>query len=106
MQWVREGVVLASEQSGPDALRMWRPWVVEEDDGSLRMWYSGSDGETSRILEAIREPGGDWKRLATAIDPGAAGDTDGFGVEAPCVVRTPGGYLRAYAGCGGEVAGL
>ena len=41
-----------------DSVRALRPWVLEEDDGTLRMWYSGNDGTTWRILEAI-QPGGD-----------------------------------------------
>ena len=44
----------------PDALRAWRPWVIEEPDGTLDMWYSGSDGTSSRILFAVRPVGGGW----------------------------------------------
>src|SRR3989442_7378419 len=106
MEWVREGMVLEPDPNGYDGLRMWRPWVLEEDDGSLRMWYSGNDGETWRILEAVREPGGGWRRAGVSIDVGAAGESDDFGVQAPCVVRTPGGYLMAYAGVDGDVSRL
>lgn len=84
-----------------DRLRAFRPSVVEEDDGTLRMWYSGHDGSTGRILEAVQEPGQSWKRLGVSVNVGWAGDTDTFGVEAPSVVRTPGGYLMAYAGSDG-----
>jgi hypothetical protein len=45
-------------------------------------------------------------RLGVAIDAGFAGDTDDYGVESPCVVKTPGGYLMAYAGFDGDVTRL
>jgi predicted GH43/DUF377 family glycosyl hydrolase len=104
---MREGEVFPPESSGEaDSLRALRPWVLEEDDGTLRMWYSGSDGETWRILEAIRPEGGAWERLGVAVDPGLAGDTDDYGVESPCVAKSPGGYLMVYAGFDGEVSRL
>jgi len=90
----------------PDALRAWRPWVIEEADGTLRMWYSGSDGTTSRILSAVRSPGGAWERQGVAIEPGFSGNDDSYGAESPCVVTTPGGYLMAYGGFDGEVTRL
>jgi predicted GH43/DUF377 family glycosyl hydrolase len=76
--------------------------VVEEDDGTLRMWYSGHDGTTSRILEAVQAPGQSWRRVGTAVDAGLAGDSDRYGVEASCVVRFESGYLMAYVGFDGE----
>jgi predicted GH43/DUF377 family glycosyl hydrolase len=70
------------------------------------MWYSGHDGTTWRILEALKRPMGEWERLGVAIDTGFAGDSDDYGVESPCVMKTPGGYLMAYAGSDGEVTRL
>lgn len=98
----------------PDSLRALRPWVLEEGNGVLRMWYSGHDGTTGRILAAIRRPGGPpggtsdgaWERRGIAVDAGFAGESDQYGVESPCVVRTPGGYLMAYAGFDGETTRL
>jgi predicted GH43/DUF377 family glycosyl hydrolase len=107
VEWVREGQVFALGPPGePDSLRAMRPWVLEEDDGALRMWYSGHDGTTGRILAAVQRPGAAWERLGVAIDAGFAGDSDEYGVESPCVVRTPGGYLMAYAGFDGEATRL
>jgi len=107
VECVREGEVLLPEVSGEaDSLRAWRPWVLEEDDGTLRMWYSGDDGTTSRILEAVQRGGGTWERLGVVIDAGFAGDSDEYGVESPCVVKTPGGYLMVYAGSDGDVTRL
>jgi len=70
------------------------------------MWYSGNDGTTWRILEAIQPGGGTWERVGVALDAGFAGDSDNYGVESPCVVKTPGGYLMVYAGFDGDVARL
>jgi hypothetical protein len=103
----REGEVFLPGVSGEaDSLRAWRPWVLEEDDGTLRMWYSGNDGKTWRILEAVQREDGTWGRLGVPIDAGFAGDTDDYGVESPCVVQTPGGYLMVYAGFDGDVTRL
>jgi predicted GH43/DUF377 family glycosyl hydrolase len=107
MEWVREGEVFApAPPGGPDSLRTLRPWVLEEDGAALRMWYSGHDGTTGRILAAVRRPGEAWERLGVAIDAGFAGDSDQYGVESPCVVHTPGGYLMVYAGFDGEATRL
>lgn len=107
MDWMPDTDVFKTGSAGePDTLRVWCPWVLEEDDGTLLMWYSGSDGQTSRILSAIQRPGEPWERLGIGIDAGCAGETDGYGVEAPCVVRSPGGYLMVYGGFDGEISRL
>jgi predicted GH43/DUF377 family glycosyl hydrolase len=41
-----------------------------------------------------------------SLAPGLAGETDGYGVESPCVVRVPSGYLIVYGGFDGELARL
>lgn len=107
MDWIREGEIsLPRTADAPDSLRAWRPWVLEQPDGSLRMWYTGSDGTTSRVLSAARSTGGVWERLGIAVDAGFAGDTDSYGTESPCVVKTPGGYLMVYGGFDGELSRL
>jgi predicted GH43/DUF377 family glycosyl hydrolase len=105
--WIREGAAFAGRAPAePDGLRALRPWVLQEGGDTLRMWYSGHDGTTGRILAAVRQRGGAWERLGVAIDAGLAGDSDQYGVESPCVVHTPGGYLMAYAGFDGEATRL
>lgn len=103
MSWVRHRAVLTG--SGPwaefDRLRSFRPSVLAADDGTLRMWYSGHDGSTGRILEAVQEPGQLWRRLGISIDAGFSEDSDAFGVDSPSVVPTPVGFLMAYAGSDG-----
>jgi predicted GH43/DUF377 family glycosyl hydrolase len=107
VEWIREGAAFASRTPAePDSLRALRPWVLEEAGDALRMWYSGHDGTTGRILAAVRRPGGAWERLGVAIDAGFAGDSDRYGVESPSVVHTLGGYLMAYAGFDGEATRL
>jgi predicted GH43/DUF377 family glycosyl hydrolase len=107
MEWVRAGEVFApGRPGGPSNVRMLRPWVVEEQTGELRMWYSEHDGITGRIMVAIQRPGRDWEPLGVAIDAGLAGDSDQYGVESPCVVPTPGGYLMAYGGFDSETTRL
>jgi predicted GH43/DUF377 family glycosyl hydrolase len=107
VEWVREGTALTPGRSGePDAARMSRPWVLEDNGGGWRMWYSGHDGTTGRILTAVQRPGAEWMRQGVAIDAGFAGDSDRYGVESPSVVHTPGGYLMAYAGFDGDAVRL
>jgi predicted GH43/DUF377 family glycosyl hydrolase len=87
-----------------DWLRSYRPSVLEEDDGTLRMWYSGHDGEKGRILEAIQEPGVAWRRVALSIDaptsPDQSGNGNGTGVHSPSVVQSGDGYVMAYVESG------
>ena len=107
MEWIREGEVpLPRTARGPDCLRALRPVVLEDPDGTIRLWYTGSDGTTSRILAAVRHPGEGWQALGIAIGAGAAGDSDSYGAESPCVVKSPGGYLMAYGGFDGEIGRL
>jgi len=102
VDWAKQGDVLLPASAGePDHLRAWQPWVVEEDDGTLRMWYSGHDGTTGRILEAVQPPGHSWQRVGVAVDAGLAGDSDRYGVESPCVVKLDAEYLMVYSGFDG-----
>ena len=103
MGWHLDGEIFprSGATSELESVRAFGPSVVEEDDGTLRMWYSGHDGSTSRILEAVQRPGGPWERRGVSIDVGLAGESDAYGVESPSVAFTPGGYLMAYAGSDG-----
>lgn len=106
-QWTREGTSFQSDpRGGLDGARASHPWVLEDCSGGLRMWYTGNDGTTSRILEAFRPAGGAWQPTGIAVEAGLAGGSDAYGVESPCVVATPGGYLMAYAGSDGQITRL
>jgi len=103
VEWTREGETFSPGSPGePDSLRAFRPWVLEDESGALHMWYSGHDGTTWRILQAVQRRAEGWSRLGVAIDAGFAGESDEYGVQSPCVVKTPGGLLMAYAGFDGE----
>jgi predicted GH43/DUF377 family glycosyl hydrolase len=107
VDWIRQGEISLPRAPGdPDSLRALRPWVIEEPDGTIRMWYTGSDGTTSRVLSAERSSDGVWQRRGIAVDAGFAGDTDSYGAESPCVVKTPGGYLMVYGGFDGRISRL
>lgn len=103
MGWHLDGQILPGSGATADleSARAFGPSVVEENDGTLRMWYTGHDGSTSRILEAVQRPGRPWERRGVSIHAGLTGESDGYGVESPSVVFTPGGYLMAYAGSDG-----
>lgn len=96
--------------SGPwsqlDAGRAFGPCVLQDGAPALRMWYSGHDGSTCRILSAVQEPGENWVRRGVAIDVATNGDSDAYGVESPCVVTTSDGYLMCYAGSDGATTRL
>src|SRR6266498_5304557 len=63
VEWIREGEILPPGVScEPDSLIAMRPWVLEAE-GALRMWYSGHDGTTWRIL---RGGSAYWRRVGTA----------------------------------------
>jgi hypothetical protein len=69
VEWIREGEVLSPGAPGqPDSLRAWRPWVLEEADGALRMWYSGDDGTQA---EYVRVPFAD---TSTYLIPSGVSD--------------------------------
>lgn len=107
MEWIREGLVFGDQpQTASETARAWRPWVLEEGSGALRMWYTASDGDTSRILGAEHLDSSGWSKVGIVIDAGFAGGSDAYGVESPCVVKSPGGYLMAYGGSDGELTRL
>jgi predicted GH43/DUF377 family glycosyl hydrolase len=103
VDWAKQGDILPPASAGDlDSLRAWEPSVVEEDDGTLRMWYSGHDGTTGRILEAVQPPGRLWQRVGESIEPSLAGDSDRYGVGSPCVVKSGDEYLMVYGGFDGQ----
>ncbi len=107
VDWIREGEVPLERDAGsPDDVRALRPSVLEDPDGVLRMWYTGSDGTTSRIVAAVRPATGVWRRLGAAVNAGTSGASDSYGVESPSVATTPDGYVMAYGGFDGDTSRL
>ncbi|MDY7103609.1 MAG: hypothetical protein S0880_20710 [Actinomycetota bacterium] len=109
LPWSQPTAVLAG--AGPwdelDAVGASSPCVLEDGDGTARLWYSGHDGSTERILGARRDARGRWERTGVELDVGASGETDAYGVGSPCVVRTSNGaYVMAYAGSDGATTSV
>jgi predicted GH43/DUF377 family glycosyl hydrolase len=90
--------------AGLDRHRAWRPSVLQGDGRSWRMWYSGHDGSTSRVLGAEQRRDSGWVRSGVSVDAGLAGWTDSAGIDAPSVVRLPAGFVMAYVGSDGKTA--
>ncbi len=90
ISWTREGRVLRPGQDW-DSQRI-EPGSVEVlDNGQIRLWYSGTDGEYWRIGSAISSDGTNFTREAGStrgetFAPGSPGDWDDSGVRHPFVV--------------------
>ena len=95
-EWIREGPVSGEEP--PTAPETARACARGFSRIATEPFTCGtaSDGDTSRILQADRRDFSAWNKRGIVIDAGFAGESDAFGVESPCVVQTPGGYLMAY----------
>jgi predicted GH43/DUF377 family glycosyl hydrolase len=85
------------------------PGSVEvADDGSVRLWYSGYDGETWRIGLAESQDGVSFSRIDGAqypwsFDAGTPGDWDDSGVRHPMVLTDDDGTQRLwFAGSDGS----
>jgi predicted GH43/DUF377 family glycosyl hydrolase len=87
--WDNSGV------SSPDVL---------DNGGVYHMWYSGSDGDHSRIGYATSVDGVVWYKHAgnPALDMGASGSLDDAGVSSPSVLYDGIRHCMFYAGCDGD----
>ena len=91
ISWTREGRVLRPGRTW-DTQRI-EPGSIEVlDDGSLRLWYAGTDGEFWRIGSAVTTDGTNFTREAETsagyvFPPGVPGEWDDSGVRHPFAVR-------------------
>ncbi len=97
---VREGIILDIGGTGQD-LHVLSPNVIQMDDGSYVMWYTGDgdDGLTyrHRIFRAISPDGITWTKTGMVLDYG--GSQEENGVLYPFVyIDTDGSYQMWYAG--------
>ena len=106
--WEKQGIVLDLVDEAWDGVAV-EPGSVEElDDGTLRLWYTGSNGDLLRIGSATSADGLSWTREEQdanhpwALPPGSPGDWDDSGVRHPYVVRTDEGEHLYYSGFDGE----
>ncbi|MDP6935397.1 MAG: hypothetical protein QGG40_20925, partial [Myxococcota bacterium] len=112
---------LATSQSGfswdpqGEALDLGEDWdslsvepgsIEELSDGTWRLWYTGSDGDTTRIGTATSEDGLEWTREVHdrdwAFAPGAPGEWDDSGVRDPWFVEDDDGQHLWFAGYDSE----
>lgn len=62
--------------------------IKEQDSQKYKMWYSGFDGSTWRIFNAVSEDANNWSKKGVALNPGEKGkDKDDTFVESPGVTR-------------------
>lgn len=109
--WTRQGRVLQPGNDW-DQLRI-EPGSVEIlEDGRLRLWFAGTDGEAWRIGSAVSSDGDSFQRESVSsrgyvVSTGVAGDWDDSGVRHPYAMRgedsegNTGTHLW-YAGFDGE----
>lgn len=109
LDWTRQGAVLSPGNEGTfDALVVEPGSVQALPDGSLRLWYSGYDGEIWRIGSAVARAAGEpFQRESGPVRPyqvgtGEPGDWDDSGARHPWVVDTETGTLLWYSGFDGS----
>ena len=64
-----KGVVIDLGPPGsPESDRAFLPFVLQDTDGSFKMWYTGYDGARNRLLYANSTDGLNWTKQGIAID--------------------------------------
>lgn len=108
--WTRQGQVMDVDSEAWDGSGIVPGSVQVLDDGSLRLWYTGSNGEIQRIGSAVSvDDGLSWTREEAeqtrpwAFPPGSPGDWDDSGVRDPYIVTTEEGQHLYYAGSDGDL---
>ena len=92
--------VLGPGSSGAaDAYGAEDPFVIKEN-GIYRMWYTGYDGNTRRILYATSADGMKWERKGIALNTGGNGQADQLSAASPVVIKRNGQYELWYQGEG------
>lgn len=109
LSWTRQGQALDLGLAGAFDAASLEPGSVElRDDGSIRLWYSGFDGDLWRIGAATAaSPGAALTREAGPVrdftlGTGAPGDWDDSGVRHPWVQVDEAGLHLWYAGFDGS----
>lgn len=93
--WVRTGVVLSPALPSEGRIVAY-PGVLKTGS-TYRMWYSGFDGSSFRILLAMSEDGIIWTKQGVALNLGSPGSADDRHVFDPTVVVRAGTYFMYYA---------
>jgi DNA-binding beta-propeller fold protein YncE len=106
--WTRDTAPVLKVGQDWDSISVVPGSVELRDDGSLRLWYAGSDGSRVRIGAAVSQDGGlSFHRVESddgwLLDTGAPGDWDDTSVKAPFVLAEGGALHLWYAGFDGSV---
>ena len=90
--WTKESGVRVNIGGIYDSMTAVSPETIKLDNGTYRMYYTGSDSSNSRILSAISTDGITWtKESGVRIDPETASD-----VVYPSVIELPNNTYRMY----------
>jgi predicted GH43/DUF377 family glycosyl hydrolase len=99
--WGKQGVVLSPGTAGSyDSANLGGCSVMYEN-GTYKMWYTGNNGTSNRILYATSANGIAWTKQGVAINLGPAGSYDDRHALTPSVSRIGGEYRMWYSGSDG-----
>ena len=92
------GSVLGTGKAGEaDAYGAADPYIVKED-GMYRMWYTGFDGQTRRILYATSPDGINWDKKGVVLQTDGRDQDEKRGANSPVVIKRKGQYELWYQG--------
>ncbi len=98
ISWNKHGIVLPHGGVGTlDYAGTSSPSVLYED-GEYKIWYTGDNGTTSRILYANSTDGISWIKQGIALDLGTIGEYDDAQLLSPSVLYEGGEYKIWYTG--------
>lgn len=98
--WTKQGVVLDVSATGPDSRHLGDCSVLR-NGGEYKMWYSGYNGTSYRILFANSTDGLTWVKRGVVLDLGSPGSLDDRTILTPSVIWTGSEYRMWYAGSDG-----
>jgi hypothetical protein len=88
LSWTKHGIALYHGQPfDQDSARASLQSVIFEDD-EYKMWYSGYDGLSWKIMYANSTDGLIWAKQGVVIDLGSQGSLDSAGAYSPSVIKT------------------
>ena len=98
LSWQKHGVVVPYGSLGEEDFGgACHATVVFEVD-EYKMWYSGNNGTSYRILLANSSDGLNWVKHGPALDLGSENEMDDAGLHSPTVIKDGGEYRMWYSG--------
>jgi len=106
LTWASDHEAVFEPAEGWDSVLV-EPGSVVVDGSSIELWYTGDDGERTRIGLATSEDGETWTRAASdgddwAFGEGSPGEFDDSSVRDPAVIRDGDTEHLWYAGLDGD----